>query len=98
MKVSVHKFNPRALQHALLGGVVLAAMAVTGAHAATGEPMPMKASMFEKVDTNHDGMISAEEFKASGMQGKLFAKADHNHDGMLNSEEFVKAEAMGAAK
>ena len=104
MKVSAHKFNPRSLQHAVLGGVMLAALAVTGAHAATGEPMPMKEAMpmqdsaFAKADTNQDGMISAEEFKVSGLQGKLFAKADSNHDGMLSADEFAKAEAMGKAK
>ena len=96
MKVSAHKFNPRILPHAVLGGVMLAALAVTGAHAATGEPMPVSA--LAKADTNQDGMVSAEEFKATGMDGKLFAKADGNHDGMLSTDEFAKAEAMGKSK
>ena len=75
MKLSPHKFNPRNLQHAVLGGVMLAALVVTGAYAATGEPMPMQDSTFAKADSNHVGMLSADEFAKAEAMGKAMGKA-----------------------
>lgn len=44
---------------------------------------------FEKVDTNHDGMISKAE--AAKVEGLDFKKADTNGDGHLSRAEYEAA-------
>jgi Spy/CpxP family protein refolding chaperone len=44
--------------------------------------------MFEENDTNHDGLISKDEWTLKG--NKMFAEMDANHDGKLSKEE-IKA-------
>ena len=40
---------------------------------------------FKKLDTNHDGMLSKDEFKGDSA---AFDKLDKNHDGKLDRYEF----------
>jgi len=43
---------------------------------------------FRKLDTDHDGRISALEANASPKVAAKFLEADRNHDGFLSQEEF----------
>lgn len=47
--------------------------------------------MFEKVDTNGDGVVSKEEFMSA--HEKMFAKMDKNDDGSLSKEEMQEHRA-----
>ena len=46
-------------------------------------------SIFQQLDTNQDGRISAEEAQASPVVSRSFAKADANGDGAITREEFM---------
>ena len=53
-----------------------------------------KGDFFKKADTNADGKLSAEEFKAACTKGdaeKRFAEADTDKDGFLTPEEMKAA-------
>ena len=45
---------------------------------------------FKTSDSNGDGKVSLEEFKAQGGQEKIFTEIDANQDKSLSSDEFVK--------
>jgi hypothetical protein len=53
-------------------------------------PMGMS-EIFDKLDTNHDGKLSAEEAQAEPTVAMNFESADSNHDGALSKEEFLAA-------
>ncbi len=52
--------------------------------AASDEPYPL-AAWFAQADTNHDGAISFQEFKADAM--RFFDRLDYNHDGVIDPTE-----------
>ena len=64
-----------------------------------------ESEIFEQLDTDHDGLISLEEFKAGiSVHGKkpsaseaeaLFHNADSNSDGHIDKEEFHKLWTSG---
>ena len=66
------------------GAVLLAGMATPIAFAHEHGKMDNSA-MFDQVDTNHDGMISAAEHAAHAKA--MFDKMDANHDGMVSKAE-----------
>lgn len=48
---------------------------------------------FKVYDSNGDGTVSAEEFRAQGGLEAAFRDGDANNDGRLNADELVKAKA-----
>jgi len=59
------------------------------------KPRPTPEDFFKKLDTNNDGVLSLEEFKAGPLGKKdpakaeeIFKKLDTNNDGKLTLEEF----------
>jgi len=60
-----------------------------------GSPPPggREGQMFDRLDTNHDGVITKEEVTAAGAKrfAQSFDKLDANHDGMLTQDELRAA-------
>jgi len=52
----------------------------------TTKPPPV--DEFKKLDTNHDGKISKEEFLAGKGSAEEFSKLDKNSDGFLDRYEY----------
>jgi Ca2+-binding EF-hand superfamily protein len=46
--------------------------------------------MLQSLDTNHDGKVSLEEFRAP--QIALFNRIDTNHDGVVTPQEYQAAQ------
>jgi len=80
--------------------VALSAMiaAVSAAGAELGTPRPagseppaeLSEADFARIDSNHDGVISREEWALTGRDTQIFAKADVNFDGKLTLREFLQ--------
>jgi hyperosmotically inducible protein len=49
---------------------------------------------FNKLDANHDGMLSRQELRTIAHYEKSFAQADEDKNGNLSRDEFLKAEAI----
>jgi hyperosmotically inducible periplasmic protein len=58
-----------------------------------GQALAATAS-FKAYDSNGDGKISLEEYRAQGGQAQAFHEGDTNRDNSLNQDEFVKALAI----
>ena len=66
--------------------------------AAQSEPAPTATptkgqEMFVKADTNHDGVLSLDEWKAAGRRERGFGMIDTNGDGKVTSAELKAAMA-----
>jgi hypothetical protein len=74
--------------------LTLAAALSAAAGSALAEPVAKAASpSFKDYDSNGDGKVSQEEFRALGGDEQAFRKADANRDNQLSSDEFTKASA-----
>ena len=81
----------------MLAGVALVMPACAAADGAAKKADPEKT--FKRKDTNNDGSLSLDEFKAGGKDkektaknaDKRFKKADANSDGKVTLEEFKAA-------
>jgi hypothetical protein len=79
--------------------LILAGAAVLVAAAAAAPVPPLEQTRrlhFERLDTNHDGKVSREEFLAPWQRNreiaeKQFRQFDKNGDGYLTPEEYIPA-------
>lgn len=90
MKSETRKTDTR-LAALLLGIAVLPA----GAAEHTGMPEP--GMSFKTYDSNKDGSLSLDEFKAQGKDNLAFKAADSNGDGRVDPGEFDKYAARKAS-
>ena len=80
----------------LLNLTLAAVLSTLATGTALAEPAAKAAPVTLKdFDSNGDGKVSEEEFRAVGGSDLEFRKADANGDNMLSSEEFAKAAAGG---
>lgn len=70
----------------LLGAASASALAQSMAEAAS----PAGASSFKSFDSNNDGQISLEEFKAQGGDEQVFTEIDADQDKRLSQDEFAR--------
>ena len=64
------------------------------ASAASAQDGEAKAkAIFEQVDADHDGAISAAEWKAAGRKDRGFQMIDADHDGKITPDELRAAAA-----
>ena len=49
------------------------------------------ASVFDKLNTSHDGKLTREQAQAHPTVAANFDSADANHDGVISKEEFLAA-------
>lgn len=71
--------------------------AATGAIPAAALPKHLHPG-FNMVDTNHDGVLSLDEWTAAGRRADRFAKIDANHDGKVTREEIAAFRATMEAQ
>ncbi|WP_059755675.1 hypothetical protein [Thiobacillus denitrificans] len=75
----------------LLSAASASALAQPMPEAAPGGAAPTAgAPSFKSIDSNGDGKISLEEFKAQGGQEQTFTELDANQDKNLSKDEFSK--------
>jgi Ca2+-binding EF-hand superfamily protein len=73
----------------LAAAAALTLVLLGGALAHASELGFMGEAVFDQLDTNRDGIISADEIKAA--RGRLFDKIDADHDGIITSAEIEAA-------
>ncbi len=72
---------------AVAAALTLTLLGVALAYA--GELGFMGEAIFDRIDANHDGVISADEAKAA--RERMFDKIDADHDGVVTAAEFEAA-------
>jgi hyperosmotically inducible protein len=82
------------INRSLLNLTFATALSTLATGTALAEPAAKAApTSFKDYDSNGDGTVSPEEFRALGGNEQTFRKADANSDNTLSSEEFAKASA-----
>jgi len=51
-------------------------------------------TLMQQYDSNHDGVVSSEEFARRGGTPRAFTEADANGDGRLDEDELIKASSL----
>jgi Ca2+-binding EF-hand superfamily protein len=69
----------------MIAALLMAAAPFTAAQARDAD----SDAMFQRIDTNHDGVISKEE--AAAARQHLFSKLDRNGDGIVDKDEIESA-------
>lgn len=78
----------KTLTHLMCGiGLAIAASFIASQTAFAHDDMKKGDDMMMKMDTNHDGMVSADEHAAYAKS--MFDMADTNHDGMMSKDEMM---------
>lgn len=72
------------MKKSLFLGLCLAVGLATSAHAQAGQERVMQ--VFATADTNHDGVITQNEFEAARLQ--QFGRLDRNGDGVITTSDF----------
>ena len=62
-----------------------AAVAISLSFSQPGAAADRAAALFERLDTNHDGVVDRTEVQA--FRNKIFDRIDANHDGYISSDE-----------
>jgi hyperosmotically inducible protein len=82
------------INRSLLNLTLATVLGTLAAGTALAEPAAKAAPpSFKDYDSNGDGMVSQEEFRARGGNEQTFRKADANSDNALSSDELTKASA-----
>jgi len=85
-------FTALTLSGLLAAGAAFAAAPTTGATPAPGtKQAEWRQRFFDKIDTNHDGVISRAEYQA--WVDSRFAKFDSNGDGVVDADEVATSQA-----
>jgi len=79
------------MKHTAILTVMLTSAICIATADAKGTSSKPPVDQFKKLDTNHDGKLSKEEFLAGGGSADEFAKLDKNGDGFLDHYEFSQA-------
>jgi hyperosmotically inducible protein len=87
--MDMNRFNRNLLNLTMstLLSTLAAGVAVAGATPKAAPPS------FKDYDSNGDGKVSPDEFRARGGDEQAFREADANRDDRLDSDEFIKAVA-----
>lgn len=81
----------------LLNLTITSILSALAAGSAVAEPAPKAAPpSFRDYDSNGDGTVGQDEFRALGGHEQAFREGDANRDTRLSSDEFVKASAYDA--
>ena len=78
------------INHLLFGCILVASSCVASAQETRLRPRVTFSQILRREDTNKDGKVTKEEFKASP---KLFERLDRDGDGMLTKADFAEAAA-----
>lgn len=71
--------------------IAMAVAALGGDAAQAQDPGRFTGAMFERIDANHDGVVTRPEMQAA--RSRMFDRLDANHDGMLTAAEAQAAQA-----
>lgn len=93
MHILSHRFALAALAACLCGSAIAAGTGndTTGADPRAARRAQFEQAMLDKIDTNHDGVISRAEYQA--WVDSRFAKLDDNGNGVVTADEIAHSAA-----
>lgn len=81
------------MRHQYLLAILISTVFAGAASAQTSPSSDKVPAAFAKMDTNHDGVLSLEEWKAAGRRERGFKMIDANSDGKVTIDELQAARA-----